>query len=150
MMLALLTAFLATLLLAKCPMPNAGSLDCRCIWQCFPMAYLVEHADGQAITGKERILDILPTKVHERRPIFLGSAKDVERVAEHPDHVQMYGWISAYKCCLSYFELALLSHMLYTFLEKYLLPLTSCMTVRQMLVAGRAIEPRLRSTSRKH
>lgn len=46
------------------------------------MAYLVEHADGQAITGKERILDILPTKIHERRPIFLGSARDVARVAE--------------------------------------------------------------------
>lgn len=46
------------------------------------MAYIVEHADGKAITGKERILDILPTKIHERRPIFLGSAKDVARAAE--------------------------------------------------------------------
>ena len=46
------------------------------------MAYLVEHADGKAITGKERILDILPTNIHDRRPIFLGSADDVQRVAE--------------------------------------------------------------------
>lgn len=44
------------------------------------MAYLVEHADGRAITGKDRVLDILPTAIHERRPIFLGSASDVNEV----------------------------------------------------------------------
>jgi len=52
----------------------------RLLYECFPMAYLVEHAQGRAVTGRERILDILPTDIHERRPIFLGSAKDVERV----------------------------------------------------------------------
>lgn len=44
------------------------------------MAYLVENADGKAITGKERVLEIHPTAIHERRPIFLGSADDVEVV----------------------------------------------------------------------
>lgn len=44
------------------------------------MAFLVEHADGRAITGKERVLDILPTDIHQRRPIFLGSAQDVDAV----------------------------------------------------------------------
>ena len=44
------------------------------------MAYLVEHAGGKAITGPTRILDIVPTNIHERRPIFLGSARDVEAV----------------------------------------------------------------------
>ena len=48
--------------------------------QCFPMAYLVENADGKAITGKEKVLDISPTAIHERRPIFLGSADDVDAV----------------------------------------------------------------------
>ena len=46
------------------------------------MAYIVEHADGQAITGLQRILDILPTGIHDRRPIFLGSSDDVQRVSE--------------------------------------------------------------------
>ena len=50
--------------------------------QCFPMAFLVEHADGKAITGSGRVLDILPTEIHQRRPIFLGSAQDVERVEQ--------------------------------------------------------------------
>ena len=49
------------------------------------MAYLTEHADGLAITGKERVLDILPTEIHQRRPIFLGSLSDVEAVQ------QLYG-----------------------------------------------------------
>ena len=44
------------------------------------MAYLVENADGKAITGKGRVLDIQPEAIHERRPIFLGSAEDVEIV----------------------------------------------------------------------
>lgn len=57
-----------------------GQLATATMLQCFPMAYLVEHAQGRAVTGRERILDILPTDIHERRPIFLGSAKDVERV----------------------------------------------------------------------
>ena len=46
------------------------------------MAYLVENADGKAITGKERVLDILPTEVHQRRPIFLGSSSDVDAVGK--------------------------------------------------------------------
>ena len=50
--------------------------------QCFPMAYLVENADGKAITGKERVLEIVPKAIHERRPIFLGSADDVNVVEE--------------------------------------------------------------------
>ena len=44
------------------------------------MAYLVENADGRAVTGKDRVLDIHPTAIHERRPIFLGSADDVDIV----------------------------------------------------------------------
>lgn len=46
------------------------------------MAFLVEHAAGRAITGKERILSIVPTEIHQRRPIFLGSAVDVEEVSK--------------------------------------------------------------------
>lgn len=50
--------------------------------QCFPMAFLAEAAKGAAITDSGRVLDIVPTDIHQRRPIFLGSAEDVKRVEE--------------------------------------------------------------------
>jgi fructose-1,6-bisphosphatase I len=42
------------------------------------MAYLTEQAGGMATTGTERILDIVPTKIHERSSVYLGSKEDVE------------------------------------------------------------------------
>lgn len=42
------------------------------------MAFLTEQAGGLATTGKMRILDIQPTGIHERTPIFLGSKEDVQ------------------------------------------------------------------------
>ena len=42
------------------------------------MAHLVEQAGGMATDGKQRILDIKPTTLHERSPIFIGSKEDVE------------------------------------------------------------------------
>lgn len=44
------------------------------------MAFLVEQAGGLATTGTERILDIQPTDIHQRCPVFLGSKDDVEDV----------------------------------------------------------------------
>lgn len=40
----------------------------------------MEQAGGQAFTGKERALDLVPMKIHERAPIFLGSYDDVEEI----------------------------------------------------------------------
>lgn len=39
---------------------------------------LLQQAGGLATTGKERILDIQPTSIHQRCPVFLGSKEDVE------------------------------------------------------------------------
>eukprot|EP00762_Andalucia_godoyi_P001227 ANDGO_04805.mRNA.1 Fructose-1 len=50
----------------------------RLMYECNPMAFLVEQAGGKAITGRERILDILPDHVHQRVPIYVGSAEDVD------------------------------------------------------------------------
>lgn len=52
----------------------------RLLYECFPMAYLVEQAGGLATTGTENILDIMPRQIHERKPIFLGSKEDVRRI----------------------------------------------------------------------
>jgi len=54
----------------------------RLLYECNPMAMLVEQAGGKATTGTQRILDIVPTALHQRVPIFLGSPDDVTEVEE--------------------------------------------------------------------
>lgn len=49
----------------------------RLLYEAAPMAYLMEQAGGKATTGKERILDIMPEKIHQRVPVYMGSAEDV-------------------------------------------------------------------------
>ena len=49
----------------------------RLLYESAPLAYLVEQAGGKASTGKERILDIQPTAIHQRTPIVIGSHDDV-------------------------------------------------------------------------
>lgn len=52
----------------------------RLLYECNPMAYILENAGGLATTGTIPILDIQPKKIHERSPIFLGSKEDVEEL----------------------------------------------------------------------
>jgi len=52
----------------------------RILYEGFPMAYIVETAGGKATTGREDILDIIPTSIHMRTPIILGSKDDVDDV----------------------------------------------------------------------
>lgn len=54
----------------------------RLLYECSPMAYIIEKAGGTATTGKERVLDILPTSIHQRVPIFIGSKDDVQDVID--------------------------------------------------------------------
>lgn len=49
----------------------------RLLYECFPMAFLVEAAGGIATNGSCRILDLVPSQLHERSPIFLGCKRDV-------------------------------------------------------------------------
>jgi fructose-1,6-bisphosphatase len=48
-----------------------------------PMAMLVEQAGGRASTGRQRILDVVPTSIHQRIPVILGSAREVERLIDY-------------------------------------------------------------------
>lgn len=50
----------------------------RLLYECAPMSFLAEQAGGLGSTGKERVLDIEPTSVHQRVPLFIGSKKEVE------------------------------------------------------------------------
>lgn len=53
----------------------------RLLYECFPMALLLEQAGGKAINDKgERILDLQPTKIHGRSGIWLGSTAEVEKI----------------------------------------------------------------------
>lgn len=54
----------------------------RLQYECNPMAFLVEAAGGIASTGTERILDINPTELHQRVPIFIGSKNLVNKALE--------------------------------------------------------------------
>lgn len=50
----------------------------RLLYECAPMAYIIEQAGGMATDGKQPVLDVKPQKLHERCPIFIGSAEDVK------------------------------------------------------------------------
>lgn len=54
----------------------------RLLYECNPMAFIAEQADGKASDGHRRILDIQPTELHERVPFFCGSLKMVQKAEE--------------------------------------------------------------------
>ena len=54
----------------------------RLLYECFPMAKLVEEAGGLAFDGKGRILEQVPKSIHERGPVWLGSYDEVSKVIE--------------------------------------------------------------------
>lgn len=58
-------------------------MQLRLLYECNPMAYIIEKAGGKATTGKQRILDVVPESIHQRSPIFLGSSNDVDEVLSY-------------------------------------------------------------------
>lgn len=54
----------------------------RLLYECNPLAFIVEQAGGKATEGFGRILDIRPEELHQRVPIFIGSTEMVERAEE--------------------------------------------------------------------
>ena len=55
----------------------------RLMYEANPMAFLVEQAGGMASTGRQRILDIVPERLHQRVPVILGSKSEVARVVAY-------------------------------------------------------------------
>lgn len=69
---------------SKCA-PKGGKL--RLMYEANPMALLVEQAGGAASTGRQRMLDVQPTALHQRVPVFLGSRDEVAAaVRYHATH----------------------------------------------------------------
>ena len=54
----------------------------RLLYECSPMAFIAEQAEGSATDGVNRILDIVPTALHQRTPLVIGSREDVGYVAD--------------------------------------------------------------------
>ena len=54
----------------------------RLLYEANPIALLIEQAGGSAGTGEQRILDVVPSEIHERVPLIFGSADEVARI-EH-------------------------------------------------------------------
>ena len=55
----------------------------RLMYEANPMAFIVEQAGGAATDGRQRILDIQPTALHERVGVVLGSKNEVDRVTRY-------------------------------------------------------------------
>lgn len=60
---------------------KAGRL--RLLYELNPMSWIVEQAGGQSSTGRERVLELAPTEIHQRAPIIIGSKNEVERVVSY-------------------------------------------------------------------
>lgn len=54
----------------------------RLLYECSPMAFLAEQAGGAATDGRQRILDLQPETLHQRVPLVIGCARDVDFVRE--------------------------------------------------------------------
>jgi fructose-1,6-bisphosphatase I len=54
----------------------------RLLYEGNPIAFVIEQAGGRASDGENRILEIVPTELHERVPVFCGSVNMVEKVEE--------------------------------------------------------------------
>jgi fructose-1,6-bisphosphatase I len=52
----------------------------RMQYECNPLAFIVEQAGGKATDGHRRIMEIVPTDLHQRSPLFIGSKNMVEKV----------------------------------------------------------------------
>jgi fructose-1,6-bisphosphatase I len=54
----------------------------RLLYECNPLSFIIEQAGGKASDGFRRILDIQPTSLHQRTPLFIGSAEMVVQAEE--------------------------------------------------------------------
>ncbi|MBS1627024.1 MAG: class 1 fructose-bisphosphatase [Bacteroidetes bacterium] len=55
----------------------------RLQYECNPFAFITEIAGGKATNGKQRILDIVPTELHQRSPLFIGSINMMNELEEY-------------------------------------------------------------------
>merc|ERR1719440_1337697 len=54
----------------------------RLLYEGAPMSFLLEQAGGKSTTGSQRVMEIVPSGVHQRVPVFLGSPDDVDEISK--------------------------------------------------------------------
>jgi fructose-1,6-bisphosphatase I len=54
----------------------------RLLYECNPLAFIIEQAGGQATTGGKRIMEVPINELHQRTPLFIGSSGMVETAME--------------------------------------------------------------------
>ncbi|MFZ3207460.1 MAG: class 1 fructose-bisphosphatase [Geobacteraceae bacterium] len=55
----------------------------RVLFELNPMAFIIEHAGGQATDGERPILDIKPESLDQRAPVYIGCAEDVDKAMQY-------------------------------------------------------------------
>lgn len=65
--------------------PGYANGRLRYVYECAPIAFLIEQADGRATDAQQPILDAIPTTLHARTPFVFGSKNKVARVATYHD-----------------------------------------------------------------
>jgi fructose-1,6-bisphosphatase I len=63
--------------------PNTASSPngkLRLLYECNPLSFIIEQAGGMAVNNNMRILEIVPTDLHQRTPIYIGSKNMVEKM----------------------------------------------------------------------
>lgn len=55
----------------------------RLIYESNPLSFIVEQAGGKATDGFKRIMDVKPTSIHQRTPLFIGSSEMVDTAGEY-------------------------------------------------------------------
>ncbi len=63
----------------------------RLLYECNPVALLIEQAGGSATTGQERIMDLKTNRVHQRAPLIFGSSREIRRVERYYAECDMTG-----------------------------------------------------------
>lgn len=65
----------------------------RLMYEGAPMALLIEQAGGRAVTGTQRLLDVVPDTLHEKVPVILGSREEVDLIVDyHADPSENVTW----------------------------------------------------------
>ena len=54
----------------------------RLLYECNPLAFIAKEAGGAAFDGVTEVLEIQPTELHQRSPIYIGSRDDIETARE--------------------------------------------------------------------
>ena len=52
----------------------------RLLYEAAPLSFVIEQAGGKSSDGKRRILDIEPGELHQRTPLYIGTASEVDRI----------------------------------------------------------------------